>query len=108
MAKDKNKIGRTPQNDASDRERKSRNDPATDGSQKPGAGSGSMKQKSDRGDIEERYTNDSDAGTPKGGSKRGGQVSTPDRNSQRIDDDDEEEDDMDFRRGSPTGAPRNR
>ena len=89
MANDKNKTGRTPQND--------------DDSTKP-AGSGGMKQKSDR-DAEGRYTHDSDPGSPKGGSTRGSQISSPDRNSQRIDDDDEE-DDMDFRPGK--GAPRRR
>jgi len=108
MAKDKNKTGRTPQNDATDRDHRSKSQPANEGSPKPGA-SGSMKQKGDRDrDAEGRFANDSDHGTPKAGSTRGGQLSSPDRDFQRIDDDDDEQDDMDFRSGSPMGAPRNR
>ena len=109
MAMDKNKTGRNPQNDVTDRDRKSKgkNDPANEGSHKPGAASGSMKQK-DHKDAEGRYSNDSDAGTPKAGAKRGGQTSSPDRTSQRIDDDDDMDDDLDSFPGSPTGTHRDR
>jgi len=93
MAKDKNKTGRTPQNDPK-------------GTPKPDMDSGSMKQKSDRDrESEGRVREEEESGNPK--SSRTGQRSTPDRNSQRIEED-LEDDDMDFRPSRTTGSPRNR
>jgi hypothetical protein len=100
--KNKNKTGSTPQNNAAERERGKKSDAANEGSPKPDAGSGGVNQKSDRGrDSEDRFNNDADAGTPKGGAARGSQSAGPDWDPDRID-----EDDMDVRPGKPT--PRNR
>ena len=100
MAKDKNKTARTPKTDATDRRNKS--DAANEGSPKPGTGSGSMNQKSERDrDSEGRLSNDAEQGSPKAGAARGSQSAAPDWDPDRID-----EDDMDVRPGKST--PRRR
>jgi hypothetical protein len=96
MAKDKNKMGSTPKNNAKTSDRRNKSEATNAGSPKPSAGSGSMNQSADRDrDADGRFTNESDLGSPKGGGSQ---------HSQRIDADEE----MDNRPGKSTGTPSSR